>query len=139
MRESEFRSRHGLHVLGVRREKQALADFGDANLHTADSLLVAGPWTRIHQLQSQTHDFVVLEMPKEHAEVVPSYRRMPVALTILVGMVLLTLLDVVPLVAAVVMAAMAAVFTRCLTMNDSYRAIHWSSLVLIAGVRQIDF
>ena len=59
---------------------------------------------------------------------------MPVALAILVGMVLLTLFDVVPLTAAVIMAAMAAVFTRCLTMNDSYRAIHWSSLVLIAGM-----
>jgi di/tricarboxylate transporter len=34
----------------------------------------------------------------------------------------------------VIMAALAGVFTRCLTMTDSYRAIHWSSLVLIAGM-----
>jgi di/tricarboxylate transporter len=134
LRESEFRSRHGVHVLGVRREKQALADFGDVTLQASDTLLVVGPWTRLNRLQSQTHDFVVLEMARELTERVPEYRRMPVALTILVGMVLLTLLDVVPLVAAVVMAAMAAVFTRCLNMNDSYRAIHWSSLVLIAGM-----
>jgi di/tricarboxylate transporter len=26
------------------------------------------------------------------------------------------------------------VFTRCLTMEDAYRSIHWSSLVLIAGM-----
>ena len=39
-------------------------------------------------------------------------------------MVLLTIFNVVPLVAAVIMAAIAAVFTRCLTMEDSYRAIH---------------
>jgi len=32
------------------------------------------------------------------------------------------------------MAAMAAVFTRCLTMEDSYRAIHWSSLIVVAGM-----
>ena len=73
-------------------------------------------------------------MPAERAEIVPSYRRMQVALGILVGMVLLTIFDVVPLVTDVLMAALAAVFTRCLTMEDAYRAIHWSSLVLIAGM-----
>jgi di/tricarboxylate transporter len=49
-------------------------------------------------------------------------------------MVLLTIFDIVPLVTAVLMAALAAVFTRCLTMEDAYRGIHWSSLVLIAGM-----
>ena len=76
----------------------------------------------------------MLEMPTEQAEVVPAYRRMPLALIILAAMVLLSIFDVVPLVSAVIMAAMAAVFTRCLTMEDSYRAIHWSSLVLVAGM-----
>jgi len=103
-------------------------------LHSSDSLLLTGPWSRIQHLQSLTRDFVVLEMPAERTEIVPSYRRMPVALAILVAMVLLTIFDVVPLVAAVLMAALAAVFTRCLTMEDAYRAIHWSSLVLIAGM-----
>jgi di/tricarboxylate transporter len=41
---------------------------------------------------------------------------------------------VVPLVAAVLMAVLAAVFSGCLTMEDSYRSIHWSSLVLVAGM-----
>ena len=61
-------------------------------------------------------------------------RRMPVALGILAIMVLLSIFDVIPLVAVVLMAALAAVFTRCLTMEDSYRAIHWSSLILVAGL-----
>ena len=49
-------------------------------------------------------------------------------------MVSLTIFDLVPLVVAVLMAALAAVFTRCLTMEDGYRGIHWSSLVLIGGM-----
>ena len=134
LREAEFRSNYDVHVLGLRRGKEALADFKDEPLHSSDSLLVTGPWSRIQHLQSLTHDFVVLEMPAECAEIVPSYRRMPMALTILVTMVLLTVFDVVPLVTAVLMAALAAVLTRCLTMEDAYRAIHWSSLVLIAGM-----
>jgi di/tricarboxylate transporter len=49
-------------------------------------------------------------------------------------MVILSIFNVVPLVAAVLMAVLAAVFSGCLTMEDSYRAIHWSSLVLVAGM-----
>lgn len=134
LHEAEFRSNYDLHVLGLRRGKEALADFKDVSLHASDSLFVVGPWSRIQQLQSHTHDFVVLEVPTEHAEIVPSYRQMPIAFAILVAMVLLTMFNVVPLVTAVLMAALAAVFTRCLTMEDAYRSIHWSSLVLVAGM-----
>jgi di/tricarboxylate transporter len=35
------------------------------------------------------------------------------------------------------MAALATVLTRVLTMEQAYRAIHWSSLVLIAGMLPI--
>ncbi|WP_455201242.1 SLC13 family permease [Kaarinaea lacus] len=134
LREAEFRSRYGVHVVGIRRKKEPVADFKDVKLHSADSLLVIGPWSQILQLQSRAHDFVVLEVPAEQADIVPSYRKMPVALSILVTMVLLTIFDVVPLVTSVLLATLAAIFTRCLTMEDAYRSIHWSSLVLIAGM-----
>jgi di/tricarboxylate transporter len=134
LRQAEFRSRFDLQVFGVRRSREPVSDFEDLKLAASDSLLVAGPWSRIQQLGSMNHDFVLLEMPTEQAEVVPAYRRMPLALIILAAMVLLTVFDVIPLVAAVIIAALAAVFTRCLTMEDSYRAIHWSSLVVVAGM-----
>ncbi len=134
LREVEFRTQHGLHVLGFRRHREPLAEFRDEKLAAADSLFVIGPWSRLRQLQSMQHDFVVLEVPAELAEVVPAYRRMPAALAILAAMVLLTILDVAPLVALVVVAALAAVATGCLTMEDAYDSIHWSSLVLVAGM-----
>ena len=130
----EFRSNYGIDVLGLRRAGEAVADYANTRLQASDSLFLVGPWSSIRQLQTLAHDFIVLEMPAELADVVPSYRRMPVALAILVGMVLLTVFDLVPLVAAVLLAVLAAVFTRCLTMEDAYRSIHWSSLVLVAGM-----
>lgn len=132
--EAEFLSHYGLQVLGLRRGGEVVSDFENVRLAPFDSLFVVGAWSRLKVLHSETHEFVVLETPAEQADVVPSYRRMPVALAILAGMVLLTLFDIVPLVAAVLIAALAAVFTRCLTMEDAYRAIHWPSLVLIAGM-----
>ena len=134
LREADFRSRYKLHVVGIRRDRKPMAGFTDLKLAAGDSLLVVGAWSNIQLLQSLHHEFVVLEMPAEYKEVVPAYRRKPVALVILAVMVLLTIFDVVPVVVAVMMAALAAIFTRCLTMEDSYRAIHWSSLVLVAGM-----
>jgi len=134
LREAEFRSNYDVHVFGLRRAGLALADFKDVKLRSADSLFVVGAWTRIQQLQQKTHDFIVTELPSEHEEIVPSYRRMPIALIILVSMIMLTMFNVLPLVPAVMLAALAAIFTRCLTMEDAYHAIHWSSLVLVAGM-----
>lgn len=132
--EARFRDRYKLHVLGMRRDGDTVPDFEDARLRPSDSLLVLGPWSAIKQMRSQHHDFVTMETAIESEQIVPQYKRMPVALCILGAMVMLSVFNVVPLVAAVIMAALAAVFTRCMTMEDAYRSIHWSSLVLVAGM-----
>jgi di/tricarboxylate transporter len=134
LRESEFRSRHGLHVLGLRRGGELNTDFADVPIAASDSLLVQGPWHRIGMLKADTHDFVVLALPSEMEDVAPARSRAPVALLIVLAMVLLSAFEIVPVVVAVLMAGLAAVFTRCLTMEDAYRSIHWSSIVLIAGM-----
>ncbi len=134
LRESTFRDSYDLNVVGLRRGGEALPDFRDTPFQAADSLMVTGAWKRIRQLQALTHDFVLTEFPREIGDIVPSPRKMPIALGILVVMVLVTIFDLIPLVAAVLLAALAAVFTRCLTMEDAYESIHWPSLVLIAGM-----
>ncbi len=134
IKEAEFRSNYGVHVLGLRRNFKPVDDFSDVSLHTADSLFVVGSWARIQQLSQKSYDFVLTEFPSEHSDVVPSYRKLRVALLILATMVFLTMFNIVPLVVAVLMAALAGIFTRCLSMEDAYRSIHLSSLVLIAGM-----
>ncbi len=134
LRDAEFRSTHALHVLGVRRRGDIVDAFVDEPLESGDSLLVFGTWHSISRLQGDTHDVVVLALPRELDDVAPARERAPVALAIVAGMVVLAAFGIVPVVAAVLLAALAAVFTRCLSMEDAYRAIHWSSLVLIAGM-----
>jgi di/tricarboxylate transporter len=134
LKDAQFRTQYGLDVFGVRRNQHAMTDFEDLTLNPSDSLLVTGPWTRIQRLQAQNHDFVVLETAKESNEIVPAYRRMPMALVILVAMVVVSLFDLMPLVAAVLIATIAAVSSRCLSAEDAYRSIHWNSLVLVAGM-----
>jgi len=138
MKEVDFTSRYGTEVLAVRRKDKILKDdFLDHKLEFGDALLIAGPWAKIGLLQASAHDFVVLALPVEIDQVAPSRDRAPVAISIVVGMVLLSAFEVVPVVVAVLLAALAAVFTRCLSMDAAYRSIHWSSLVLIAGMLPI--
>ncbi|UCB55374.1 MAG: SLC13 family permease, partial [Thiotrichales bacterium] len=49
LRETEFRSNLDVHVFGLRRTKQAVENFKDVKLRSADSLFVVGPWSKIHQ------------------------------------------------------------------------------------------
>lgn len=134
LREICFRSRFGLHVLGMRRNGELVSEYSDVPFSPADSLFITGLWKDIQLIRDMNHDFVVMESPSEELEIVPSYKKMPVSLAILAGMVALSIFDVVPLVAAVIMAALLAVITRCMTMEDGYRAIHWNSIVLVAGM-----
>ncbi len=134
LRECEFRSSYGVHVLGIRRNFSPLKDYEDANLQTGDSLFVVGHWSKIQQLSQKLHDFVVMELPREHENIVPSYDRLGLSLLIVLAMVLLTLFNIVPLIPAVLMAVFAAITSRCLTVEEAYRSINWSALVLIGGM-----
>ncbi len=134
---SNFRSRYGLHVLAMRRRGKVLEDLGEQTFERGDALLVMGSWDRIGRLRSATHDFVVFALPAEIDDIAPVRRRAPVAIIILSAMVLVSALELIPVTLAVLLAALAAVLTGCLTMEDGYRSIHWSSLVLIAGMLPI--
>ena len=134
LKKGRFRSRYSLNVLAVRRKGKVLDSFLDKSLQVGDELLLLGSWDLIGRLQRFGHDFVLLALPAELQEMAPARRLAPVALLILIGMVLLTALEIVPIVVAVMLAALAVVATRTLTMEDAYRSIHLSSLVLVAGM-----
>ena len=64
----------------------------------------------------------------------PERARAPWALAIFGGMLALMTFNLVPNVAAVLLAALAMVLTGCLSLKDAYDSINWQSLVLIAGM-----
>lgn len=133
--DAAFRSRHKVSVLGIRRKREPLKGaLADARLAFGDTLLVSGRWRDINLLQRDTRDFVVLHLPVEIKEVAPARRRAPHALAILLAMIVLMTFGIVPNAAAVLLAALAVVLTRCVSMEAAYRVINWPSLVLIAGM-----
>ena len=109
-------------------------DFLATRLDFGDSLLVGGGWRQIDLLQAEQGDFSVLTLPREMDEVAPHRQRAPWALAIVAGMLALMTFNVVPSVTAVLLAALAMVMARCVSMEEAYRSINWQSIILIAGM-----
>lgn len=130
-----FRSQHQLTVLAIRRDGQTIVDdVASVPLRFGDSLLVGGGWAEIDRLQERRDDFLVLNLPAEHDAVAPARRLAPVAIALVLGMIALMTLNLMAAVTAVLVTATAMIVTRCVSMDDVYRAISWQSLVLIAGM-----
>ncbi|BAN46846.1 SLC13 family permease [Metapseudomonas resinovorans] len=135
IQELGFRSRYNLNVVGVRRHGKALEGvLVDEKLKASDTLLVAGEWKCIHQLQGQSRDFLVLSLPAEVDEVAPTARKAPYALLSLAVMILLMVTGWVPNVMAALIGCLLMGAFRCIDLDSAYRAIHWPTLILIVGM-----
>jgi di/tricarboxylate transporter len=126
--------RYGLVVLGLLRTDGMVENDAEAKLQAGDRLLVTGSWSNIEALSTHNHEFVVLELPEEHQDLVPVRGKVPVALAILAAMVVLSVFNIVPIIVAVMLAAIAAVSFGGLNAEATYRSLHWSSLILVAGM-----
>lgn len=135
LRESAFRSRYDLNVVGIRRNGETLAGkLVDEPLALGDILLVIGDWKAIRQLQAQTHDFIVLNLPAEVDEVAPAISQAPHALFCLALMVAMMLTDEIPNPIAALIACLLMGKFRCIDMDSAYKSIHWPSIILIVGM-----
>ena len=134
IKELNFQTRYGLRVFGIKRKREVLENYLDEKLAVGDTLVICGQWEQLRSLHQYNHDFVVTKVSSDQADAVPAYKRLPFALGILTLMIVLSVFQIIPLVAAVLVAALLAVFTRCLDMDQGYRAIHWNSIVLTAGM-----
>jgi di/tricarboxylate transporter len=120
-------------IMGVRRPGE---DTGtNISLKSGDSMLVRGRWPNIHRLRDERTDFVVVGHPEaaEHSVTGPS-KRAPLAVAILAAMVVLMVTGAVPASMAAVIAAGAMLVTGCLNSRQAYRAVSWSTIVLIAAM-----
>jgi di/tricarboxylate transporter len=127
-----FGSVYELTVLGINRPGAGgKLDVKRTVLRFGDTLLVQGSWKNILVLREKRRDFVVMGEPEAMAGA-PMPHKAPIALLILAGMLTLLVTSAVPTVVACLLAALAVVVARCLTMDEAYQAVDWKSIVLIA-------
>ena len=129
--ELNFRERYGIELAGIWREGAPIgAELAEEQLRLGDALLMLGPRDRL-DLISKDSDFLVLTPLGQEP---PDTRRAPLAAAIMLGVVLSVMAGLAPIAIAAVIGGSIMVLTKCLDMEQAYRAIDWRSIFLIAGM-----
>ena len=138
VRNSGFRERYNINVLGIRRNKDYLMDnLPEQKLHSGDVLLVQGKWENISRLDNEESDWVVLGQPAKKAQQVILNYKAPIAAVIMLLMVMAMVFDFIPIapVTAVTVAALLMVLCGCFrNVEAAYKTINWESIILIAAM-----
>lgn len=138
MKESGFRSKYSINVIGIRRNGEyIMEDLPEIRLHSNDVLLVQGTWENISRLGNDEEHWVVLGQPLEEAAKVTLDYKAPVAAAVMLLMVAMMVFDFIPIapVTAVMIAGVLMVLTGCFrNVEAAYKTINWESVVLIAAM-----
>jgi di/tricarboxylate transporter len=131
IKELDFRRRFGVMVIAIYRRGHALATrIGGLPLRVGDVLLVQGRPEQLQRLADNPDLWILQET--EHQ---PARRRKGLyAVGIFVLAVIASSFELVPLPIAFLVAALAVIFTRLITMEEAYDLIDWRLLILIAGM-----
>jgi di/tricarboxylate transporter len=119
-------------VLAVQRRGLDLE--GETALAAGDTLLLQGAW---HALEHHLDDPEVLLVDHPAAvrrQAVPLGPGAAPALLVLAGMVILLVGGFVPAAVAGLLAAGGMIVTRALTIDEAYRGIAWTTVILVAGM-----
>jgi di/tricarboxylate transporter len=131
--ESRFRNTYGATVLAVRQRGEIVhQNLKAVPLAAGDTLLLETRPADIEQLRASDDLAVVSETASSHQ---PLQRgRLVLATSLLAGAVGAAALGWAPIVATATVAAILAVLTGCLSLDDAYAAIDWTVIFLLAGV-----
>ncbi|AMB59986.1 SLC13 family permease [Microterricola viridarii] len=119
-------------ILAVQRGGEEV-DGPDAVLAAGDTLLLEGSWDDLDE-HTADPDVLVVNSPDVLRRTVPLGPRAGWAIGILIAMIAMLATGLVPAVIAGLVAAIAMVLTRAVTVTQAYRSISWTTVVLVAGM-----
>ncbi len=131
LEETNFRAAFGGTVLAIRHRGQLLHEnISTTPLLAGDALLVEVRRERLDQLKQSQAFLIVSEVG------LPEFRRrkMLPALVIILGVVVAAAAGLLPVVVAGIVGSLLLILTRCLTIDEAYRAVEWRIIFLLAGV-----
>lgn len=126
-----FREHYGLNVLAIwRRGRTHRFNLREMPLHAGDTLLIHGDRSRI-KLLAESGEFLVTSPELQEA---PRKEKALLAAIIMLGVIACVGFGLLPIEVAAVAGAALMVLSRCLTMEEAQRSIHWPAIFLIAGM-----
>ncbi len=130
LKEVDFRSRYEALVLAIQRRGEPIRDkLNSVRFRLGDALLIQAHQDQIQKLRSDENLIVLDEVPGE-----PLRHKAPLVIGILVAVVGLAAFNVLPILVTAILGALAMVLTRCLRLEEAYKAINWQVIFLLAGI-----
>ena len=126
-----LRRRFGVYIIALHRQGVNLRDkFEDVRIEVGDTVLIEGPPDGIRRLVD-TGDLMNLSEPEHHP-----FRRDKawIAIAAILGVVVPSAFEVMPIAALALIAAVAVVVAGCLPHEDLYKSIEWRILFMIFGM-----
>ncbi len=130
LRLARFRHRYNAVVLAISRNGQRIkGKLGDIILHPGDTLLIEAEKGFLFKYRN-SRDFLLVSKLENSEHI--RHDRAPLALSIMVIMLVLTVFDVLPILQASILAAIAMMLTGCLTLEGAQKDIDFNVLLVIA-------
>jgi di/tricarboxylate transporter len=130
--EINFRQRFRVILVAIHRRGINLRKkIKDVRFQPGDLLLMMGTDAAIGQLRSNS-DILLLDHP--HTPARSQRRKIPLVLATVAGVVVVASLNVIPIVAAALIAVAVIFLSGTLKTKESYLSIEWSILFLIYGM-----
>ena len=126
-----FRDRYGMQVIGINRKGESIhRRISRTRLQVGDQLLLQGDQETLNNL-SENNNFRVVSAK---LDLMPETEKAPAALFIFAGVILLVSFNVLALPVAVMLGALVAFITRCITPTEAYRRVNWNIWLLISSM-----
>ncbi len=131
LRHIDFRHRFHLPVLGIQRHGVSLVDhIRDVVLAPGDLLLVEGTADDLRAAH-ESRELALLgavDLPARRV------RKLPLAVAIMTGVVLLAAFGVMPIIVSALLGTVAMFVTGCVTPEEAYKEVDWMVLVLLGSI-----
>jgi di/tricarboxylate transporter len=129
----DFRARYDLNILAVQRQGKAIHNnLAELVLRAGDTLLVQGPYKRVHKVGKDLSLVFMTDLGPQPGELVTG--KAGIALIILGLMLVSVVADLLTLATASLTAVVALILTGCISIERAYRSINLRLIVLIGGM-----
>lgn len=134
LRDLDLTARYGIHLIAVHRQNASIEDISDDfQFQFGDVLLVEGTPAQIRRF-CDVGDVIAIT---DGRQMVSRHAKAPIALTTIVGVMLLAAFDVMPIEGLAMIGAAMVVVTGCIRSEEAYKAIEWPIIMLIYGMLAI--
>ena len=131
VRDSNFRTNYGAVIIAIHRNGERIQKkIGDVVLHAGDTLLLLADENFFKQWYHSV-DFYLIST----ADQISSKSRLQsyLSIALLLGVIIFTVFNILPLIVSAGLAAMIAIMTRCISVVELKHQVDWRVLIIIAS------